>query len=133
MKKYQITVNGNRYEVEVELLEDDSHLVNPTMPMPMPEISHAPAHESHDSYHHSEHRFVRPFAGSKELTCPINGTIISILVGPGATVREKDVVATIEAMKMKTSVFSNQSGVVKSIDVKIGDIVDHGQKILTFE
>ena len=132
MKKYLITVNGNQYEVEVELLEDDSQTLHSPLATPA-ELGYPAHHEPREHHHAADHKPVRHVAGSKEVTCPINGTIVEILVQPGQTVKDREIVATIEAMKMKTSVFSNQYGVVKTVETKVGDIVEHGQKILTFE
>ncbi|MCC6396224.1 MAG: biotin/lipoyl-binding protein, partial [Bacteroidetes bacterium] len=38
-----------------------------------------------------------------------------------------------EAMKMKTNISSPQTGKIKAIKVKVGDKIESGQMLLTFE
>ncbi len=133
MKKYSINVNGKKYEVEVELMEDDG--ASPFHNLPSaPDMPYHPAPETRDAFRPAEYKPpVKHVAKAKELTCPINGVMVEIFAKVGSTIKEKDIVASIEAMKMKTSVYSNQFGIVKTIDVKVGDTVENGQVILTFE
>ena len=59
------------------------------------------------------------------------GTVLKVLVGVGDTIAEGDVIAVIEAMKMETEIKSPLSGVVKSVDIEVGNQVKTGQELVT--
>jgi pyruvate carboxylase len=65
-----------------------------------------------------------------EIGASIPGTVTKILVKPGDTVEEKQIVAIIEAMKMETQITSSSSGAVKSIAVKEGQNVKSGELLI---
>lgn len=130
MKKLLITVNGKRYEVDVEVVQDDeaieaqppfrppvrtmnSYITPVSTPLPTkPKVS----------------------AGDKKsLTSPINGVVLEIPVKEGQAVKENDILFIMEAMKMKTNISSPQTGKIKSIKVKVGDTIEAGKVLLTFE
>ena len=71
-------------------------------------------------------------AGDKDagLLAPMNGTVVSLLVEPGANVRAGTPLLIMEAMKMQTPVVSEVSGTVASISAKIGQAMQPGDKIL---
>ena len=130
MKRMLITVNGKRYEVEVEVLQDDdageavaalrpppravdSYVTPPAMPAPP-----------------------RPREGAADprtLTSPINGVVLEVPVQPGQAVKENDVLFVLEAMKMKTNIASPRAGTVQAVRVKVGDRIEAEQPLLTFE
>ena len=58
------------------------------------------------------------------------GTILSIKVKKGSKIKEGDVVATIEAMKMEQEIKSDASGEVKDIFVAEGDSVASGDTLI---
>lgn len=64
---------------------------------------------------------------------PMVGKVISINVKPGDTVKENDVVAVLEAMKMSVNVYSPASGVVKEIKANPGDVVNVDTALLELE
>jgi biotin carboxyl carrier protein len=127
MKKLMITVNGKRYEVDVEVVADDEMIE--TQPAFRPPV------RTMDSY-------VTPVTtplptkskgDKKTLTSPINGVVLEIPVKEGQTVKENDVLFVLEAMKMKTNISSPQAGKVKAIKAKVGDRIEAGQVLLNFE
>jgi len=59
-----------------------------------------------------------------EVTVPMVGKIVNILVKVGDQVSEDDPIATLEAMKMEMPIVSPVSGVVKEIKVSVGQEVD---------
>lgn len=59
------------------------------------------------------------------------GVIVDIKVKVGDTVKEGDLVAVLEAMKMETEIFSSKSGVVSAINVTKGTQVELGDVIVT--
>ena len=136
MKKLMITVNGKRYEVDVEVVQDDdliepqsvfrppvrtvdSYVTAPTAPMPVASIG-SPKGKGAG-------------ADKKSLTSPINGVVLEIPVKEGDAVKQNDVLFVLEAMKMKTNISSPQNGKIKAIKVKAGDKIEAGQVLLAFE
>lgn len=59
-----------------------------------------------------------------EVTVPMVGKIINVLVKVGDQVNEDDPIATLEAMKMEMPIVSPVSGVVKEIKVAVGQEVE---------
>lgn len=129
MKKLLITVNGKRYEVDVEVVQDDEG----------PELQATrPVARTMNSYVTPVGTPLptKPKAVSgdkKTLNSPINGVVLEIPVKEGATVKENDVLFILEAMKMKTNISSPHAGKVKSIKVKVGETIEAGKTLLTFE
>lgn len=70
--------------------------------------------------------------GEKEVTSPLPGVIVAILVEPGETVTRGQELCTLEAMKMKNAIRANREGTIASIEVSVGDQVGHGQVLMTF-
>ncbi|NRT11261.1 acetyl-CoA carboxylase biotin carboxyl carrier protein subunit [Flavobacterium sp. 14A] len=67
------------------------------------------------------------------IKAPMPGLILEINVVVGQTVKEKDPLLILEAMKMENSFQSPRDGVIKSIAVATGDAVDKGQLLIEFE
>lgn len=67
------------------------------------------------------------------VTSPLQGMILSIKTKVGTRVKESDVVATIEAMKMQNQVYAPHDGTVKEILVYEGEVVDSGDVIMVLE
>jgi len=130
MKKLMITVNGKRYEVDVEIVQDDEAL------SPMPTFRPPP--RTMDSY---VTPVTTPLPGKskttagdkKSLTSPINGVVLEIPVKEGQAVKENDILFIVEAMKMKTNISSPQTGKIKAIKVKANETIEAGRVLLTFE
>lgn len=132
MKKLQVTVNGVRYEVEVEVIEDDEEESAPSM---FPYQSQYHPMEQHSMPVHEIKKPTKTVLNKddKTLTSPINGIILEIPVKPGQTVKENEVLLILESMKMKTNISSPVDGKIKAILVNVNDNVETGQKLITFE
>lgn len=61
-----------------------------------------------------------------ELESPINGKVWKILVAVGDKVQLDDEMVILEALKMETPIYSENSGTVSEIRVKEGDAVNEG-------
>ncbi|MFW5713589.1 MAG: biotin/lipoyl-containing protein [Brevefilum sp.] len=72
-------------------------------------------------------------ASGKELTAPLPGVIVAVLVKPGDAVSRGQELLTLEAMKMKNAIKSHKEGIINSVEVSVGDLVAHGQTLVTFE
>lgn len=126
MKKYYVTVNGNRYEVEVEEVKGEFQQI-PARPIeqaaPKAEVKEAaPAPQAEAPAPKPAPKNL-PKEGEK-INCPMPGTIISINVKEGDTVKEGDLLFVLEAMKMENEIVSPVSGTVISIEVSKGQSVN---------
>lgn len=70
---------------------------------------------------------------SKEVTAPMPGKVIEILVQEGEEVLEYQDVLVLEAMKMENAIPSPVAGKVKSIKVKKDDTVAAKQILMELE
>ena len=67
--------------------------------------------------------------GAAEVTVPMQGTIIKLLVDVGDEVEAGQPVAVLEAMKMENNIAAGRSGTVAEVRVKVGDSVGAGDTI----
>jgi acetyl-CoA/propionyl-CoA carboxylase biotin carboxyl carrier protein len=65
--------------------------------------------------------------GSGELTAPMQGTILKVLVQEGQQVTAGDGVVVLEAMKMETTIAATTDGTVAELRVKAGETAAAGQ------
>ncbi len=68
-----------------------------------------------------------------ELRAPMPGTLLSIEVAAGDRVERGQVVAVLEAMKMKNAIKSPQVATVAEVVAQPGQAVGHGHVLLRFE
>ena len=59
-----------------------------------------------------------------EVTVPMVGKIVNVLVAVGDKVNEDDQIATLEAMKMEMPIVAPATGVIKEIKVSAGQEVE---------
>ena len=67
------------------------------------------------------------------IKAPIPGLIRELNLNPGKVTQQGEKVATIEAMKMEHSIIAQRKGKIKEVLVTIGDQIDGGAVIATFE
>src|SRR5213083_501835 len=68
-----------------------------------------------------------PPASEVAVTAPFAGTVIAIAHEPPEPVRAGAAVVVLEAMKMEHEVVADADGVVRRVEVSVGDTVDEGQ------
>lgn len=128
MKKLKITFNGKSYEVDVEVLKDDTPATMPFLSTPKPAVAPPPM-----AAPAAAPKAATPVAaGAKNLTAPMNGVVLEIPVKAGDTVKTGQVVVVLEAMKMKTNITSPQDGKIASINISVNDSIESGQLLLTY-
>jgi len=144
--KYQLTVDGKTYEVEVgdvatspvqvtvdgvskhvafatgaapALVSAAPVVAEASTPAPEPKQADAPA--------------VTPAAAvsGAKVNAPMPGKILSVVVKVGQSVKEGDTVCTLEAMKMEMPISSTGAGTVKAIHVRVGQNVSHDDPLVT--
>lgn len=106
MKKYRVTVNGTVYEVELEELTNA-----PATPAAAPTPAPAPAPAP---------------AGGEQVTSPMPGTILSVNVAAGDSVKRGQVLMILEAMKMENEIMCPRDGKLLSLNTTKGASVETG-------
>ena len=145
MKTYKMKINGNDYEVAikdvngqnvevdvngkaytVELAEEPKTdkprpvLARPVAPAPTVTPSSTPSPS--------------PATGAAGATkSPLPGTVLSVNVTIGQSVKASDVAIVLEAMKMENNINCGRDGVVKAIYVQKGDNVLEAADLLLIE
>ena len=120
MKKYNITVNGKTYEVEVEELGAVSQ---PTYKTPVkPSQSSAPK---------AAPKTQPAQGGAGAVSAPMPGTILDIKVTEGQTVKAGDILLILEAMKMENEIVAPVDGKVVKISASKGAAVNTGDALIT--
>jgi acetyl-CoA/propionyl-CoA carboxylase, biotin carboxylase, biotin carboxyl carrier protein len=71
--------------------------------------------------------------GSGQVTVPMQGTIVKVLVAVGDVVEVGQSVCLLEAMKMENAVAAEKDGVVKEVRVAAGDSVGAGDVVAVIE
>jgi acetyl-CoA/propionyl-CoA carboxylase biotin carboxyl carrier protein len=69
-------------------------------------------------------------AGSGQVTVPMQGTIVKVLVGVGDTVEAGQAVCVLEAMKMENNITAETGGAVTEVRVAPGDAVGAGDVVV---
>ena len=123
MRKFNISVNGKSYEVDVEEVGGVS------TPAPAPVQTAAPAPKAAPEPKAAPK--AAPVAGAKQVTAPMPGTIVSVKVNVGDKVEAGTLVAVLEAMKMENEIFAGVDGTVAGISVSAGDSVNSGDVIVS--
>ena len=147
--KYVATINGKKYEVEVEKLEAYKSLdrngvaapaapvlpasapvQRPATPAPVAAASApAPAPAPAPAAAAPAPAAAAP-AGATTVEAPMPGKILNIKVSEGQAVKFGEVVVIMEAMKMETEIVAPADGTVSKILVKAGDSVDTGAALV---
>ena len=139
MKRYQVAVAGQSFEVEVlgdpsreqvEVSVDGEILtvqvssgpgpVEPSLAEPPPADTPLPAAPAPRAQ------------SSKTVAAPLPGVIKTIAVRPGQQVAPNDELIVIEAMKMDNVIRSVREGTIGTIHVAEGRQVSHGEPLLDY-
>ena len=123
MRKFNITVNGTTYEVDVE---EVGGVQAPVAAAPVAAAAPAPA-----AAPAAAPKAATGSAGAVKVTAPMPGSIVSVKVNVGDSVKSDTVVAVLEAMKMENEIFAGQDGTISSVNVSTGDSVNSGDVIVT--
>jgi len=132
MKKFNITVNGKSYEVEVEEIGGvmSSAPVARTVAAPSPVAAPAPAAAPSAPAAKPAAPAPAPVTGGETITSPMPGTILDIKVNVGDTVASGAVLVILEAMKMENEIMAPAAGKVVSINVNKGASVNSGDVLV---
>lgn len=141
MKKFEFTISGNKYEVELKNFEENIAEI---------EVNGTP-------YHVEVHRelkipktpkLVRPevvstraeskikkniSVAAQAVKTPLPGTVMQIFVKEGDAVKKGDKLIMYEAMKMENTILAEKDGVVRNIKVSAGQSILQGEVVMEIE
>ena len=115
MKRYNITVNGKAYDVEVEEVGGSAPAASAPAPAAAPAAPKVAA----------------PVGAGTPVKAPMPGNILDVKVSVGDTVSVGQVLVILEALKMENDIVANASGKITSLTVKKGDTVNSDDVIAT--
>lgn len=122
MRKFNIKVNGQAYEVEVEEVAGGfaPAPVVPVAAAPAPAVAPvtAPAPEKAEAKAAPAFAPVAAPAGGTQLKAPMPGTVIDFKATNGAAVKKGQTVLILEAMKMENEIVAPVDGVITFVASK---------------
>lgn len=123
----KVAVNGNEYDVDITYKGGESVAFTPAAPRPAaarPAAAAAPAAATPAASPAGD-------VSGNNVVAPMPGLIMKVLVKVGDTVTAGQKVMTMEAMKMENDINSGTAGTVKAVLVKEGDNVKEHQPLVT--
>lgn len=149
MKNYKLTINGNKYSVDIADIEDNKttvevngtpYVVELDMPVaakpqqvkkviklgptPTPQAGPTPSN-------------VAPAppapSGGSAIKSPLPGVVLNIFVNVGDHVKAGQHLLLLEAMKMENNIDADREGTVKAINVQRNDSVMEGDTLVVIE
>ena len=143
MKEYKYTIDGNKYEVAINEVNDTTAKVTvngaeytvewekPVEEKPVVKV-HPVAAKPVAPAAPAAAPAAAPVSGNAIKT-PLPGVIIDVKVNVGDTVKKGDTVVVLEAMKMENNINSDRDGKVTAIQVAKGDTVADGAVLIVIE
>lgn len=120
MKKFNITVNGTAYEVEVEEVKAQAAAA----PKAAPKAPAAPASKAAPAPQAAPKKAaVAAGAGEHSIDAPMPGKIVKLVAAEGQAVKAGDTLLILEAMKMQNEIAADADGTVKTFNVTAGQSV----------
>ena len=134
MRKFLINVNGNSYEVEVEEVSDGAPAAAPAAPKaaPAPAPKAAPAAAPAAPAPKAAAPAAVP-SGAATVVSPMPGTILSVNVKVGESVKKGQVLCILEAMKMENEIKAKKDCVIKKVNVTELKSVEKNELLLVLD
>ena len=134
MKKFNITVNGQAYEVEVEEVGGAvSAAPAPKAAAPVAAPAPKAATRTAPKAAPKAAKKAAPAGaqGAVKVNAPMPGKILKVNVNAGAAVKKGDVLLVLEAMKMENEICAPQDGTVATVECAAGDSVESGKVLVS--
>jgi biotin carboxyl carrier protein len=123
MRKFIISVSGEKFEVDVEEVSPDKVYTS----------SKANGTRMGEYNQNVKGSLIPRKAGAVNVDSPMPGNIVRILVKPEDEVSTGQKLFVLESMKMENEIAAPSSGRVAGIKVNVGDAVTAGQNIIILE
>lgn len=122
MKKFNVTVNGTAYDVEVNEVKAAAPAAAPkAAPAVAPKAAPAPAPAA----------AAAPVpAGAETVKAPMPGKILSVAVSAGQAVKKGETLLILEAMKMQNEIAAPHDAVVAEVRVAANQTVSTGDDMV---
>ena len=126
MKKFNVTVNGTAYDVEVNEVKGAAPAAAPkaapaAAPKAAPKAAPAPAPAA----------AAAPVpAGAETVKAPMPGKILSVAVSAGQAVKKGETLLILEAMKMQNEIAAPHDAVVSEVRVAANQTVSTGDDMV---
>lgn len=127
--KLKLTVDGNLYEVDVEVAEPEPPRPGYVPPAGQASRRAAPAGAAPRSRSTGE----RVADESKVCRSPIAGVVVKVPAQVGQEIQVNDVLLVLEAMKMETVITAPIAGKIARVNAQVGDSVQSKQVLVEFE
>ena len=122
MKKFNVTVNGTAYDVEV-------NEVKAAAPAPAPKAAPAAAPKAAPAPAPAAAAAPVP-AGAETVKAPMPGKILSVAVSAGQAVKKGETLLILEAMKMQNEIAAPHDAVVAEVRVAANQTVSTGDDMV---
>jgi len=124
IKNYNIVVNGNAYEVQVEELGVSGE----SIARPQSQVASQPVAKKAAT---PKKVASASAVGSGSVLAPMPGTISKVNVSEGQSVSKGDILLILEAMKMENEILAPSDGTVKEVKASKGSSVNSGDLLVT--
>lgn len=124
LRKFKISIDGTQYLVEMEE-------VGAPVPTPADLAAPAPAPAAAPEPEAAPAAATPAPAGAHVQGAPMPGTILDIHLNVGDPVKANQPVMVLEAMKMESEIVAEVDGVIASIGVSKGDMVNPGDELFS--
>ena len=134
LRKFKISIDGTQYLVEMEEVGAPTPTPADAAPAPTPVAAPAPTPVAAPAPAPAPAAAPMPApapAGAHVQSAPMPGTILDIHVKVGDPVTANQPVMVLEAMKMENEVVADKDGVIASIDVAKGAMVNPGDALFS--
>lgn len=130
LRKFKISIDGTQYLVEME--EVGAPVPTPAdLAAPAPALATAAAPAAAPEPEPAPAAATPAPAGAHVQGAPMPGTILDIHLNVGDPVKANQPVMVLEAMKMESEIVAEVDGVIASIGVSKGDMVNPGDELFS--